>query len=44
MRDQLESVLAQLQTGQGADPALVEEISIFQNKISETFVQNKVLD
>lgn len=45
MREQLESVLSKLQDGQGqADPQMmVEEISIFQNKMTTNF-PNKVLE
>ena len=44
MREQLESVLSKLQEGQVADQQMmVEEISIFQNKMTENF-PNKVLE
>ena len=44
MREQLESLLGKLQEGQIDDPALmVEEISIFQNKMTSAFPQ-KVLE
>ena len=44
MREQLESLLSKLQEGQIDDPALmVEEISIFQNKMTSAFPQ-KVLE
>ena len=43
LREQLDSVLGKLQEGQGTDPALVEEISIFQNKIG-TDMPNQMLD
>ena len=43
LREQLDGVLGKLQEGQGADPALVEEISIFQNKIG-THMPNKMLE
>ena len=44
MREQLESVLSKLQDGQMEDPQMmVEEISIFQNKMTATF-PNKVLE
>ena len=36
-------MLGKLQDGQGTDPALVEEISIFQNKIG-THMPNKMLE
>ena len=45
MREQLESVLSKLQEGNAAhDPQhMVEEISIFQNKMTQNF-PNKVLE
>ena len=44
MREQLESVLSKLQEGQMEDPQMmVEEISIFQNKMTANF-PNKVLE
>ena len=44
MREQLEQMLSKLQGGQIEDPnMMVEEISIFQNKITTEFPQ-KVLD
>ena len=43
LRDQLEQVLAKLQEGHGGDPELVEEISIFQNKMAVNYPQ-KILD
>lgn len=44
MREQLESVLSKLQEGQVEDPQMmVEEISIFQNKMTSNF-PNKVLE
>ena len=43
LREQLEQVLAKLQDGHGADPELVEEISIFQNKMSVNY-PTRVLD
>lgn len=44
LREQLDGVLGKLQDGQGTvDPTLVEEISIFQNKIG-THMPNKMLE
>ena len=44
MREQLENVLCKLQEGQVEDPQhMVEEISIFQNKMTANF-PNKVLE
>ena len=44
MREQLENVLGKLQEGPVEDPQMmVEEISIFQNKMTTNF-PNKVLE
>jgi hypothetical protein len=43
LREQLEQVLGRLQEGRGTDPELVEEISIFQNKMASSY-PSRVLD